>query len=634
VSAIPVVKLTFEELCSRVSELISKKTGNVFKPEHLTMVRTRLQRRLLESNMMDPEVYWNYLQNNYEAELDQLVSLLTTHHTFFFREFNHFEYLLKNLTKIIANVKSRGEKVVRVYSAACSKGQEVYSLAMFFETHLKQIDPTFSYKILGTDIDSQSVAVASKGIYNYNEIKEVPQLYLQGNWQKGTGEIADLVKVKSHLREKCDFRVGNLMHLPQELGSEKFDIIFCRNVFIYFDNKDISKISLDFKNHLHPGGFLVTGISESLKHLNLPLQTLAPSVYSFETKLKVVDDQFQSDLPTFHVGNLNDSRPLEHKPNSLKIVPANSPDLSAAQPIRVLVVDDSPAVVKLLTQVFQKDSAFELVGTATNGLEAAEFLKTHQVDAMTLDIHMPECDGVTYLRKYFGEKHPRVIMVSSVNREDTQYAQEALRLGADDFVEKPALNNLAEKGEEIKLKMKIALMSPARSSEALPKSDLVAKAFTIQNVDHKMRIFVLGPQHLSQVDFLLSELRGNQPATLLVFNSDLPVNEKAFEKFKSLSSDLIKDFKKSKNIFSNHLYWINFSDFNSDQRERLSSRYHLISLMGHDYKNIVRDCILSFEKRDLFLEELPSHSHELTSKASDQFPWTSFGPIGTQYLAK
>ncbi len=113
-------------------------------------------------------------------------------------------------------------------------------MAMLFNHHLKNY-PGMSYEIVGTDIDPESVRVGKNGVYPLSEVKSIPQLYLQGNWQKGTGDIARFAKVKAHLKKNCSFEVMNLLSPDAAIRNKKFDIIFCRNVFIYFNVVDVEK---------------------------------------------------------------------------------------------------------------------------------------------------------------------------------------------------------------------------------------------------------------------------------------------------------------------------------------------------------------------------------------------------------
>jgi chemotaxis protein methyltransferase CheR len=419
----------YEIVVKVVADYVAKISGNVLEKKQFSMVENRLKKRMMTLKINSPEEYLTYLSKNKVAEVTELVSLLTTHHTFFFREFIHFELLLKNLPNIIKNIKSRGESTLKVWSAASSKGHEVFSLAIFLDTHLKKIDPSMNFEIFGSDIDPQSVAVGKNAVYHKDEIKEIPMLYLADNFARGTGDIADFVKVKKKISEKCKFDVLNLLDLKLD-KSNKFDIIFCRNVLIYFKQPDIVKVIDQFKQYLHPTGYLFTGLSESLTTTIPGIFSIGASCYTFNEPK--IDKNSQASKIT------------------------NVVELKKVKPIRILCVDDSPSILKILQKIFTAEHGMEVVGTAINGLEAEKFLANNQVDLMTLDIHMPEMDGVAYLRKnYRAGKHPPVMMVSSVSRDDSDLAQKALLFGASEFVEKPSLENLAMKSEEMRMKIHI-----------------------------------------------------------------------------------------------------------------------------------------------------------------------------------
>ena len=153
-----------------------------------------------------------------------------------------------------------------------------------------------TFEIEGTDIDKASVKIAENGVYNYTDIKTIPMKYLSNHWQRGKGDIEKFVKVKPSLREKCSFRFGNIQELTKELKG-KYDIVFCRNVFIYFDQVQIKKISADILKHLQPSGLFFTGVSESLTSLELPIATHGPSIYTHknaietETVSKLIADE-------------------------------------------------------------------------------------------------------------------------------------------------------------------------------------------------------------------------------------------------------------------------------------------------------------------------------------------------------
>ncbi|MEO5969685.1 MAG: CheR family methyltransferase [Bdellovibrionia bacterium] len=408
-----------------ICTLVSAQTGVQLGQKELPMVRARLKKRALFLGYSVLEDYFAYFRKHTKSELTPLISLLTTHHTSFFREFQQFEHLSRSiLPELIVRVKSRSEKTVRVWSTGCSRGQEVYSLAMFLDFHLSQMAPELDFQILGTDVDEESIAIAKNGVYQSREIKEVPLIFLSNHWTRGTGAISEFVRVGRKLRSHCSFDTVNMLSLPNWSDQRRFDLVFCRNVFIYFSYPQIKVVASDLLKTLDPSGHLFIGIAESINGLGLDITPCGPSVYRFKNEMPAT----KSLAKQKHSG-----------------------------PIRVMCVDDSPTVQALMKLILRKDLGFEIVATANNGNEARQKLKLHKPDVITLDIHMPEEDGIEYLRRTFGPDHPPVVMVSSVSREDAILTLQAIELGASDYVEKPALDNLSERGEEIRMKLKCVM---------------------------------------------------------------------------------------------------------------------------------------------------------------------------------
>lgn len=475
----------FLEIASEIQAI----TGVQLGMRQRTMVQTRLSRRMIELGIKDPMQYVEYFHQHREAEVRELVALLTTHHSFFFREFVHFTYLEETaLPKIIAAKRKRGEKMITLWSAAASHGQEAYSLAIFMRQYLKTHAPEFDFTVFATDIDEECVKHGKNGVYKWAEIKEIPAVYLHGNWQRGTGDIQDFVKIKPELQNKVTFQVGNLTNIEPAILGKTFDIIFCRNVFIYFTPNQIGKSVATMSKHLGPEGYIFTGTSESLRGLAGELEMHAPSIWS---------------------------RPQP----SVKVVPSLLPNASVTKPtpvtkkkLRVLCVDDSASVLALLKKILVDD--FEVVATATNGIEAAAAIAANKIDVVTLDIHMPVQDGVEYLRKNFKGGHPPVVIVSSVPREDSHIAMNCLALGACDYIEKPALNQLATRAEEIQTKLRCAAINQNKV-----KGDGISQAFaevhTITSPDTKLRIIFGGVGSRNKIIDICQQLKNTQPPTVI-----------------------------------------------------------------------------------------------------------------------
>ena len=222
-----------KEVLFEISKVVNQSTGIQLGEKQFSMVENRLKSHMIKMGIPLFSDYLEYFKAHKIVETEKLVSLMTTHHTYFFREFNHFEYLENHLPEIVQRLRSQGEKKISVWSAACSRGQEVYSLSLFLNTHLKQIAPDFTYEILGTDVDPESVKIAKNGVYPWEDVKKIPMQYLSSNWVRGTGQIANFAKIKDDFKKQCQFDVVNLNEI--KMPNKKFDIVFCRNVFIYFN---------------------------------------------------------------------------------------------------------------------------------------------------------------------------------------------------------------------------------------------------------------------------------------------------------------------------------------------------------------------------------------------------------------
>ncbi len=425
-----------------ISVLVSAMSGIQLGDKQYAMVESRLKGRMAKLRLTRFDEYKRYLDRNMHQESQALLSLMTTHHTFFFREFNHFEYLLNHgLNSLIEKARERGDKKIRIWSAAASRGQEAYSLAMFMKFHLSAAAPDVDFEIWGTDVDPESIQIAKNGVYKVSELKQAPSMYVTGNWIVGKGTAAGFYKIKSDLHTKCLFVPGNLLKNEDFLQGKSFDVIFCRNVFIYFNSQQIEQCTSQMLKHLDKDGFLFLGVSESLNGLKLPVEAMGSSVYRHPVSERSVKKTASTSI-----------LPIAPEPEKV---------------YRVLSVDDSPAILSIMKKIIGTQKSFKHVGTASNGLEAIEFLKKNQVDLITLDLHMPEMDGLQFLGSSERDKSIPVLIVSSINREDTSIAQKALALGAADYVEKPSLENIGQATNEICAKLKsIAKLTPSKKAEA------------------------------------------------------------------------------------------------------------------------------------------------------------------------
>lgn len=486
-----------------VARIVTELTGVQLGSKQRSMVESRLQKRFSLLGISNPADYVAYFHKHRDAETQSLVTLLTTHHTYFFREFSQFEFLSETaLANVIAAVRARGQKTIRVWSAACSFGQEVYSLAMYLDYHLKQRAPDLTFEIVGTDVDPEAVKVAANGVYRYAEIKEAPLQYVAGHWVRGTGDIKDFVKVKSLLREKCRFHVANLVALKPQGAEQAFDIIFCRNVFIYFTQEQVRLIASELMGRMRKGGYLFVGISEGLHGLDLGIKTVSSSVYQEVASAPAVK-------PAPSVSVATAAPPPK---------PAVVPSADRRKTLRVICVDDSPSVLMVLKKLLAKERGFEVVGTAANGIEARELLKKTACDVMTLDIHMPEMNGVEYLKDNYSKSHPPVIMVTSVSRDDSDLATKALSYGASDYIEKPSLSNMKEVGEELCTKLRTAFKTRDQGPSGLSSADIeFRREIKVSKPEKCLRIIQVRLADLPRLKGLIGQCRADKsPLILLV----------------------------------------------------------------------------------------------------------------------
>jgi len=619
-----------DELVKYASAVVSEISGNILGEKQAFMVESRLRKRMTELGYKNPSEYLNHIKRHASVEHDYLVSSLTTHHTFFFREFRHFEYLLTKLPEIVDRLRSQGKTELEILCLACSRGQESYSLAMFLDYHLKQIAPSFTFKISGTDIDKESVKIANNGVYRYQEISSAPMKYISGHWQKGTGEISHFAKVKQSLRKNCNFKEGNILKIKKEHISKNYDVVFCRNVFIYFELEQIEKISNDILSVLKPGGLFFTGISESLNNYKInDLSSLGPSIYTHKS---YVDAAKAEKKPLVgETGSGVTITPIKAK------VPAVKARAELPAKLKVLCVDDSKTVLTILKKVFGERDDFELVGTCENGIEVEEFLKNNEVDVMTLDIHMPKMDGVTYLGKNFKKGHPAVVMVSSASRDDATHALKALKNGASDFVEKPALNDIKEKGDEICTKLKVAYLDGVMGDFAISSYDKqISHVVNIEDPESCAYIVYSNFADKRKLVALIKDIEKqvSQPPTFILLEGNYDLLPGLMEQIREeLHHVKVEDLSKADNFESDCVYMGDFSHWCGKISQQYKSDKQVSMIIGH-VSNKARETLINLDSKFLLVEDLGKSTDEIKDVAKDCVPVTSFGYLCHSYFLK
>lgn len=254
-------------------KLVKEHTGINLSDHKREMLYSRLARRLRVLNLDTFSEYCDLLQSNAGDELIQFTNSVTTNLTAFFRESHHFEFLSQILLPQLIT-KNQATRRIRIWSAGCASGEEPYSIAMV----VKESMPVgWDVKILATDLDSNVLAKGIKGIYEEERLNGISQARLHRWFKKGTGLQSGRVLISPDLKEMVTFKQLNLMNAWPMKGP--FDIIFCRNVVIYFD-KPTQKILFDrFANIQTTDGYLFVGHSENLFQITNRFRLLQQTIY-------------------------------------------------------------------------------------------------------------------------------------------------------------------------------------------------------------------------------------------------------------------------------------------------------------------------------------------------------------------
>ena len=255
--------------------LSNQHTGIVVTDDKFDMFYSRLARRVRALGLGSFAEYCNYLEHpDSDTEMVELVNALTTNLTSFFRENHHFEFLAGTALPDLVQ-RNRSSRKVRIWSAGCSTGEEPYSLSMVLQESMPLLNG-WDVKLLASDIDSNVLRQAQAGVYPLARVEGIAKARLKRFFQKGSGSNTGKARVRSELRRAMEFRQVNLMN---KLDVETQDIIFCRNVIIYFDKETKRKLLDKFAESLAPNGYLFVGHSESLHQVTDRFQLIGNTVY-------------------------------------------------------------------------------------------------------------------------------------------------------------------------------------------------------------------------------------------------------------------------------------------------------------------------------------------------------------------
>jgi len=253
--------------------LIYQQVGITLDAPKKTLLVSRLGKRLRDLKLPSYQAYYDCVSaQDGEEELMKLLDLVSTNKTDFYREPVHFDFLRD---QVLPEVQSA--KTLRIWSSASSSGEEPYTIAMTLFEAIPDIS-RWDIKILASDISTRVLAKASSGIYEEERVSQLPQDLVQRHFLRGKGPRAGKLQVRPQIGRLVAFRRINLMDPTFPIRSP-LDVIFCRNVMIYFDRSTQAKLMEKFFRYLRPGGYLFIGHSESLQWIDHEFTYLRPTIY-------------------------------------------------------------------------------------------------------------------------------------------------------------------------------------------------------------------------------------------------------------------------------------------------------------------------------------------------------------------
>lgn len=261
----------------KLAEYIRTNYGINLKEEKQSLLAGRLNNVLIQKNFDNFSEYYDHIVSDKTGEAGAvLVDRITTNHTFFMREANHFNFFRDTALPRLAGIVK--EKDIRIWSAGCSSGEEPYTLAMILSDYFGKDKLLWDTKILATDISGKVLDVAEKAIYSNDNIAALPAVWRLNHFRKLNDESSVL---EDRIRREVIYRKFNLMDQIFPFR-KKFHVIFCRNVMIYFDNRTKQELVNKFYDLTEHGGYLFIGHSESLNRNETMYKYVMPAVYRKE----------------------------------------------------------------------------------------------------------------------------------------------------------------------------------------------------------------------------------------------------------------------------------------------------------------------------------------------------------------
>lgn len=260
----------------KLSAFISSELGIKMPEVKKVMLQSRLQKRLIDLQKNSFSEYIDFVfSSEGQEEMINMLDIVTTNKTDFFRESGHFDYLLD--TALPSYVSAGRQRPLKIWSAGCSSGEEPYTLAIVLSEYKKNF-PDFDFQITGTDISTRMLIKASTGIYAEERVANISVGIKEKYFLKSKNVQKKTVRVIPELRSKVHYQKLNFMDNVYSMESD-FDMIFCRNVLIYFDRTTQEEVVRKLCSKLKTGGYFFIGHSESLSNFNVPLRQLKSTIF-------------------------------------------------------------------------------------------------------------------------------------------------------------------------------------------------------------------------------------------------------------------------------------------------------------------------------------------------------------------
>ncbi|MFP4367816.1 MAG: CheR family methyltransferase [Bacteroidales bacterium] len=276
ISEIYKAQMTSEEF-NKLSSFIYNETGIKMPPVKITMLQSRLQKRLRHLKISTFKEYIDYVfgENDAETEIIHMIDAVSTNKTDFFREPLHFEFLAENiLPELIPVARNRP---LKIWSAGCSSGEEAYTIAITI-SEFNSEGAGVDFSILGTDISTDILQKAVNAVYREDRTANIPISIKKRYFMKSRDPQNRTVRIIPEIRKKVSWKRLNFMESYYDI-KDLYDIVFCRNVLIYFDRATQESVINKLCANLKQGGFFFLGHSESIMGMDVPLRALKPTIY-------------------------------------------------------------------------------------------------------------------------------------------------------------------------------------------------------------------------------------------------------------------------------------------------------------------------------------------------------------------